>query len=170
MFTCPGCDKTVQARDAVVQPDGELRCPDCTADGVGTFSQRVEDPDGGRVRVERIRGDEFGWCRWCGETKPESEFEYVKPADPFAGEKPSGGLSPGLAKAFGVDPDRPRTRREPTVERHEACEACALFAYYGVRDLACERCGDPFRARRKDARFCSPRCRTAASRERAKTA
>ena len=81
------------------------------------------------------------WCPSCQQTKPESEFNPL--ADPSA---------EGLAAALGLE------RSQMGV-----CHECYLTPKVPP---TCEQCGEEFKHKRKDARFCSGACRVAAHRAR----
>ncbi len=51
----------------------------------------------------------------------------------------------------------PTCKREVDRRRHEAHAT-------GAKTLRCAQCDEPFTAKRRDAKYCSPRCRVAAHR------
>jgi Stc1 domain len=111
LYDCPGCGGEFYVRGAVVQPDGSLRCHQCS-EGAGSFR----------------------WCPRCHQAKPYNEFESDR-----------------------VD-----------AGRHQWCLECAAAAKEAARQpvKTCDQCGAEFTSVRRDAHFCSGRCRVAAHRAR----
>jgi hypothetical protein len=54
--------------------------------------------------------------------------------------------------------------RSETVEARIDERIAEAGGWDGIRPKVCVECGDPFKAKRYDARFCSPRCQQRARR------
>jgi hypothetical protein len=82
--------------------------------------------------------------------------------------------APTIACEFCGAPVRVTSDKATRLKYHPACKrkvdrlraSARRTAAAAPTDHVCDQCGQPFQAKRRDARYCSPRCRTQASRAR----
>lgn len=114
--------------------------------------------------------DNFFFCHGCLQGQPFSEqspdFRYCRGCYEFL-LKEAGNLSAG--KRPGWIPKAPELSDKPT-QQATVCNRTNTGVPARVEDVTdnprrCELCSEAFRAARKDARYCSVKCRVAAHRK-----